>query len=416
MNKKNKNGFTLVELLAVIIVLIIIIFLAINKVNQSTKKTKNNTIKANALSYIKGIDQLIDEDALNSVRLKNKVLYKGDIDDLGIKISGTTPDHVEVFIFNFNIEYACIVYGKKYVTYEEGKVSEVKKGTCPDISSHMGVYTFEYTGSEEKFTFTKESDYKIEVWGAQGGSSLGFAGARGGYGGYSSGVYHFTEGQSIFINVGGVGENGTNNSTTKLGGYNGGGNKVSPDSAYYGSAGGGATHVALSSGLLSTFSSKVDDLIIVAGGGGGGAGISGNYGYGGSGGGFVGGNGLNFLGNVGWGAGGSQTAPGCYNTTINTNCGSFGQGNGTTNGHGGAGGGGFYGGGATNTANIGGGGGGSGYIGNPNLTEKTMYCYGCTENTSDNTRTYVTSCAEEEPTSQCAKIGNGYVKISRYSE
>ena len=70
ISMKNKKGFTLVELLAVIVVLLIVIFIAINKINESTKKTKNNTIKANAIAYIKGVNDLIDEDSLSSEDLK----------------------------------------------------------------------------------------------------------------------------------------------------------------------------------------------------------------------------------------------------------------------------------------------------------------------------------------------------------
>jgi len=414
MNIKNKKGFTLVELLAVVIVLIVIIFLALNKVNQSTKKTKNNAIKANGLAYIKSVNQLIDEDATISSRLKNITFNNtNDLDQLGIKISGQKPDSVYIIIDNYEIEYACLVYGKKYVTYEDGSMNEPKKGSCPTQIALSK--DFEYTGTEETFIAGKSGNYTIEAWGAQGGSSLSYNQAFGGYGGYATGTIYLNKGDTIYINVGGVGTNGDNTSTTKAGGYNGGGAKVSPDSAYYGSAGGGATHVSFSSGLLSSLSSDVQSIIIVAGGGGGGAGISGNYGYGGSGGGYKGGNGLNALANTGWGAGGSQTAPGCINTSTTTNCGSFGKGNGTSGGHGGAGGGGFYGGGATNSGNIGGGGGGSGYIGNVNLEHKVMYCYNCPQYPEENTLTISTTCFNDEPTPNCAKKGNGYVKIYLYT-
>lgn len=73
------------------------------------------------------------------------------------------------------------------------------------------------------------------------------------------------------------------------------------------------------------------------------------------------------------------------------------------------GGGGFYGGGASAHN---GSGGGSGYIGNSLLTNKAMYCYNCEESTEESTKTISTTCAEETPTSNCAKKGNGYARIT----
>ena len=59
-----------------------------------------------------------------------------------------------------------------------------------------------------------------------------------------------------------------------------------------------------------------------------------------------------------------------------------------------------------------GGGGGSGYIGNLLLTNKSMYCYNCAESNEESTKTISTTCVNETPTENCAKSGNGYVRIS----
>ena len=81
------------------------------------------------------------------------------------------------------------------------------------------------------------------------------------------------------------------------------------------------------------------------------------------------------------------------------------------------GGSGFYGGGGT--YNVGSssesGGGGSGYIGNHLLTNKAMYCYNCEESNEESTKTISTTCSEETPTSNCAKKGNGYARITLVS-
>ena len=61
------------------------------------------------------------------------------------------------------------------------------------------------------------------------------------------------------------------------------------------------------------------------------------------------------------------------------------------------------------------GGGGSGYIGNPLLTEKSMYCYNCTESNEESTKTISTTCAKSIPTENCTKLGNGYARITLIS-
>ena len=57
-------------------------------------------------------------------------------------------------------------------------------------------------------------------------------------------------------------------------------------------------------------------------------------------------------------------------------------------------------------------GGGSGYIGNSLLSNKAMYCYNCEESSEESTKIISTTCAEETPTSNCAKKGNGYARIT----
>ena len=83
------------------------------------------------------------------------------------------------------------------------------------------------------------------------------------------------------------------------------------------------------------------------------------------------------------------------------------------------GGGGLFGG-ASNSNFSGGGGGGSGYIGNSLLTNKkmVMYVVNRTEDTKNyvsndtNTKTETTQNVSSTPTSNYAKSGNGYARIT----
>ena len=280
-----------------------------------------------------------------------------------------------------------------------------------------------YEGKEYEFIVPMDGNYKIEVWGAQGGYGLSND-CSGGYGGYSVGSIELNKNQILYINVGGKGTD-TISMTSSLinGGYNGGGSTHAYTDKYSGS-GGGATHISFISGSLSSLSShsKDDKILIVAGGGGAGSYQPGYYSA-------TGGSGGGYQGNIGTttatssnrlGFGGTQTSGGLGQDDLGTNNGSFGQGaNVTTSADGTGGGGGYYGGGAGKWAS--GSGGGSGYIGNSLLNNKAMYCYNCQEpDTNDenysNIKTISTSNVSETPTSQYAKIGNGYAKLTYLGE
>lgn len=213
-------------------------------------------------------------------------------------------------------------------------------------------WNYGYTGGMQSFTVPASGTYKLEVWGAQGGSY----GSAGGYGGYSIGNKALSAGTVLYIGVGGQGS--STETTSAPGGVNGGGTGTGwayPDSSRRGtgSGGGGATHIGLTNSWLAKTS--VGNLLIAAGGGGGAGGQRGwesdgssanQTAAGGAGGGTTGGRG----GNNNEGYGGTQSAGGSF-------YGSYGTGG---SAYGGGGGGGYYGGGGGNHSA---GGGGSGYIG-----------------------------------------------------
>ena len=275
--------------------------------------------------------------------------------------------------------------------------------------------TFNYTGKEQIFTAPVAGKYKLETWGAQGGNGHGTYGT-GGYGGYSVGIISLIKDQKIYLNVGGKGVTPTSVNNVSIGGYNGGGSTYGWANTYNGS-GGGATHISYDSGLLSSLASHATDnriLIVGSGGGGGAADANNSNAKGGSGGGYIGSDGDKPANNDGaFGLGGGQEKGGSYTLTSSRTApskGIFGQGGNAATTGGSGGGSGYFGGGGGSV--WGGAGGGSGYIGNSLLTDKYMYCYNCDTSDVESTKTFTTTCAEETPTENCAKIGNGYARIT----
>ena len=111
--------------------------------------------------------------------------------------------------------------------------------------------TFGYTGNVQRFTAPTSGLYKLETWGAQGGTSSVYGSAINN-GGYASGFINLTAGQVLEIYVGGRGGNVTQNidqydGMNYNGGYNGGGSGVGSS----GAGGGGATDIRTTSSTTS---------------------------------------------------------------------------------------------------------------------------------------------------------------------
>ena len=78
------------------------------------------------------------------------------------------------------------------------------------------------------WNFDYISNYKLEVWGGQGGSASGADGSAqaliyGGYGGYSTGELIISKDEKLYINVGGAASStcATSGDSNCSGGYNG---------------------------------------------------------------------------------------------------------------------------------------------------------------------------------------------------
>lgn len=146
------------------------------------------------------------------------------------------------------------------------------------------VYNFEYTGSVQSVELPK-GKYKLQCWGAQGGTSYGSSSGSGSKGGYSEGVLTLTTKTTLYIFVGGKGSRGSSSSLVN-GGWNGGGASVGYSSynsgdtnGYsYPACGGGATDISTvtssmsySGGRTNRSSASLLARCIVAGGGAGGS-------------------------------------------------------------------------------------------------------------------------------------------------
>lgn len=130
------------------------------------------------------------------------------------------------------------------------------KSITTDADFYYLARVYTYTGRVESFTAPVSGQYKMECWGAQGGTLQSFH--KPGRGGYCMGYHNMEQGELVFVccgNCGGYGGYSYNNNW----GIN----------LQAGMPGGGATHISINSGgELQTFSSHPTDILLVAGGGG----------------------------------------------------------------------------------------------------------------------------------------------------
>lgn len=328
--------------------------------------------------------------------------------------NGTNPTSGDLLRKGTNIPLKLHVEYKydvdNFIPLETSTVTVSMSYKQPQSVDNKYVWNFDYQGAEQTFTVPKTGTYKLEVWGAQGGDANIIydnkqAYATGGYGGYSIGTISLTKNENIYINIGGRGINCTMDCFLSESAYNGGGPSAKNVNTRWAGSG-GATHIANQSGVLRTLRENTDKILIVSGGGGGAGSFGGFANNGGSGGGFTGVNGNNNAHPEEiTSTGGTQSSGG--NGSGGATNGLFGKGSTQCA----SGGGGYYGGGGGCWWGASGAG-GSGYIGNSNLTNKSMYCYNCTESSETATKTISTTNVSETPTSNYAKIGNGYARIT----
>ena len=394
---KSKKGFTIVELMAVVIILVFLSLMSIAIVSKISERSRMRAFvkEANVIARAavnkyyddKILDETVRDDMYNGTA-NGKVCYsipdnligKYVVKDQNEKYRGSVE-----LCYASNCTYQTKVWltnGKKY--YINGKTS-IKDENDIDHSTNIenfescgydtiGSYRgspssaeFDYTGDEQRLTVLKNGYYKLEVWGAQGGSQ---APNLGGFGAYSYGEYELKKGDVLYINVGGQGN--SNCSGNCSGGYNGGGSSTNGWAS-----GGGATSITLESGTINTapeFNSKNHILIVASGGGGVHSTSQNDYKH------------------------GMGICPSDWS------CARYSPGSAKTNS---AGGGGYKG---INTDWTGAG--GISYTSNSKLRNGVTYCYKCYESTNASMRTVSSSDRSIYPKSKVPKLGNGYAKIT----
>lgn len=310
-----------------------------------------DTTATNAINYQYIMVQVGSLDAVALSSITDGVLKEGIV----VPAGDSVDIDVRVWLSSSltNSEIGKSFYAKLSI---DGLAVHTGNNDIDNSNLSLPVEVFEYTGSVQSYTIPTSGYYKLEAWGAQGGSYS--TTLYGGKGAYTSGEIYLEKGTSLYIYVGGVG--GNNTATTNVGGYNGGGYSGN-NGEWTSYGGGGATDFRLVDGAWNDFDSLKSRIMVAAGGGG--SVYHGSYsgGFGGYGGSLIGGDGKGTYGDSAAPTGATQTAGGTSETVNGTNkSGLFAYAvQSHADGGGGGGGGGYYGGGMGNGF---GGSGGSSFV------------------------------------------------------
>lgn len=143
----------------------------------------------------------------------------------------------------------------------------VRDETC--VNGH--VWEFSQKDEAQEFKVPCSGEYKVELWGAQGGDADNNSG---GLGGYTFGIINFKINKKYYIYVGSEGKGGAEYKEY-TGGYNGGANAhgqarytINDSSPRYYSSGGGATDIRINNGDWNDFTSLKSRFMVAGAGSG----------------------------------------------------------------------------------------------------------------------------------------------------
>ena len=245
-----------------------------NQITLAPNSIKKITIKLTSLNKIDSKYELFYETTNNEV----EVGYTGENSSTGT-INAKSSKEIEVFISNNSSTSATITFscegGFTHNTLVKSKGISIPSQTsiCDNYTTH--VWNYDYTGDVQEFISPCNGTYTMETWGAQGGGSTDYSGAKGGY---VKGDINLNEDDKLYVYVGEHGDfiegrNGGDSAyvlTNKI--YDNGAqtrfNYYNAEKRGYGYAGGGATDIRLVSNNWNNFDSLKSRIMVASGGGG----------------------------------------------------------------------------------------------------------------------------------------------------
>ena len=293
-----KKGFTLIELLAVIVILAVIALIATPLIMGVINNARKNSFKDSAYGIMKAVELKAMEAEQDPTTTGGP--YKINVTTDYINYSGEKPTkgwakvdsdgNVTLYMTNDTYwAYKDSTTGNEVIITTTSKETEmdviktdntltelIKASQCTE-TNEKSTYNFAYTGGYQTFIAPLTGNYKIELWGAEGGAGSAdghnfiFPGGRGAY---VTGNIRITKCSKLYVYVGALGENHLWNDEAPSdvsfnGGGTGGYDRSTGNDSDSGGSGGGATDIRLVNGSWDSFDSLKTRIMIASGGGGG---------------------------------------------------------------------------------------------------------------------------------------------------
>ena len=140
---------------------------------------------------------------------------------LGVVIAASFSVYATVSILSSQVDY--IPRDSEWnVNNVEDAIDDLYNMASANANGSNGfvglAFNFSYTNTQQTFTVPATGEYKIELWGAQGGTVSSYVG---GLGSYTKGIISLDKGDLLYIFVGQKGNNAP--LPNQVGSYNGGG-------------------------------------------------------------------------------------------------------------------------------------------------------------------------------------------------
>jgi len=164
-NLKNKNAFTLIELLAIIVILAIIAVITVPIILNIIENSRRGAAKDSAYGYKDSINKwyvskLSEDSNFNIADGEYKV------GELGEKVEGKVPGDNSWFRISKNeVTDACFQFDEYKVEIKEGKVGDAEKGECTGSASsnvtQYGYKSYDMENGKETEIMIGTSGYTV---------------------------------------------------------------------------------------------------------------------------------------------------------------------------------------------------------------------------------------------------------------
>ena len=148
-----KNGFTLLELLAILIILSLIAIITIPVVFNMIDSSKKGTVKDSAYGYISSIQKMYYSNQLDDsfFEFEDRGYTVSELKSLGISFDGQEPIGDSWVLFSNNdVVKACLQFDDYRVDIEGDEVTNVFKGECEEYIEFNGKFVEASEGDTHK--------------------------------------------------------------------------------------------------------------------------------------------------------------------------------------------------------------------------------------------------------------------------